>query len=606
MAMLQGFIDFIGGRGARFVIPAFRTWSGDNALWIQGLADDWDRVERFDTVQLAGQIFIAKVSDVELSVGDPALWAFVDDSGAAHIGDRDTMAALAHRLIEIGALRDDPIFAAELALLCGLQFKHPDVLRRAFAVLSEVSDHAAGVWLDTQVIAPTIRRDLSSRKATADGPGAMIVLSRGGVIEVRAERPWPDGTRMHETMEIGRIFGLGEIAVSKLKKPARVMANENDDFLFVGTGGIARSIMREPRFRATPMRWGRSSGSAGAMALGFTTDWNGGVSPKHPLYIALCQSDPEQLEIVRELSDTAPQGAIRQLIHVRPIGHNPPQRKRTSLEQLIEEAADFDIVWVLPNHRHRNLKDRPNNLSASSFALRITRALVHSLLTSHGRLPHLEWINGGMRGGAALALAGTVRLRKDEHLPETIARLIHVMLAEEILLHTAGTIVAHVPYDIGDQRITIDLVLGPRSYSVEVVRRVQPGRSREVVGWALGVSRADDDPLTYKTFCQGLLAAYGWDLLDEDESSFSIVRRGDALRIRTVNSGQLLQSLLWHPDHYGRAPEIIITNQMPDEDERRMAEGQDRMLLHHAEIDAWMKASFDAEPFALWNWPERG
>jgi hypothetical protein len=48
----------------------------------------------------------------------------------------------------------------------------------------------------------------------------------------------------------------------------------------------------------------------------------------------------------------------------------------------------------------------------------------------------------------------------------------------------------------------------------------------------------------------------------------------------------------------GYPSEIILTNQAIGPDQRLAAESRGWTFLHHAEVTAWMKAEFGAEPFA--------
>lgn len=602
MAELLGYIDFVGHDGPAFLIPVFRAYPGANTLEVQ-IINELDQVAGFEAIEPHGQIFIGADRFLAVDDGAPAVWAFRDAEGVIHVDSADQLAAPADDCLRDGQLLDEhPIFAAELVQFCHLELGHPNVLKRAYAVLASESENAADVWRDTSILAPAIRRDLRRLRARTGEPLAeddMIVLARAGVIEVYTERPWPDSTPMRETMAIGDVFGLRDMIISPLVPAGRRHDAEKGDLLFIGSGGIARSIMREPRFQATPMRWTNKSRSAGAMALGFVENWNGGITPERPLYIGLSQSDPDQVELAVGLAKTGPEGAVQHLINIRPVGYGVTPQNKIAIDGLLDRAQTFDVVWIIPNHRHRNLRGQANNLASSSFVARIVRALVLSLLSRHGSLPELRWANGGRRGSPALALAGTVRMIKGEALTDLLRRLIHAMLCDEAAVHTAAAITALLPYPVDERDGPISVDLGPREYSVHLLTRLNPGRSREAVGWAVGVDRSGEDQAAYRLFCQSLLAAYDWEFRDDDREGFLILHRGDALRVLTINDGRWLRDVV-RRDAEQSHPCVLLTNQQLDPDLRRLADEGGWLLLHHAEIAAWMAADFGARPFEPW------
>ncbi|GAA0211337.1 hypothetical protein QOZ96_002323 [Brevundimonas nasdae] len=593
MAWLAGFLTVGAHDDPTLLFPVFKSSAGANSLLVQRIDAD-DRVVDFDLISTSGRLWITAEEPVEVQVRDPALCAFRDERGDIHLGTFREIEHRVSRLLDAGGLSDQPLAAADLALFFEMGSRHPSVIKAAFGRLSLASDRAGKVWRDTQVFAPAVRRDVrAAAQETGEGWPVedLVVLSREDVLELHMQAPWPALPDLEETRVLMKIFGLREIRVLKLAMEGRRGAGDAD-FVIVGTGGVARSVFKDPKFRRSPMRWNAKASADGLLALGRTTDWNGGAAPDRPLFIAVAQSDPEQIEVVVDAARAAPHRAVQHLIQIRPVGHGPQKRQKVQVAALKRLAPTFGVIWVINNHRDRNLRHAPNNLAASSFAGRIVKALAISLLNRHGRLPKLEWAGHGVREVGVFALAGTVRVCRDEGRERTARRLLHEMASEEFRLDSAREIVVLLPYGVDETEPEEPVRFGGREYRVRYLSRIGAGRSREAIGWAVDVQLSAGDPGWYRQFCLDLMAGYGWEPLRDEDQAIGLVRDGDALRLWWANTVPDLERIVFERAAFDRPNEVIVTNQTVTPALARAADDNGWLLLHHAEISAWMSQTF--------------
>lgn len=593
MAWLTGFLTVGAQDGPTLLLPVFKTAVGSNSVLVQRIDAD-DRVAEFDLISTSGQLWIPAEEPVEVEIGDRALCAFSDENGRIHLGTFRDIENQVSRLLDAGGLSGHPLAAADLALFFELESRHPAVIKAAFGRLSLASKRSGQVWRDTQVFAPAVRRDLrAAAEETGEGwpAGDMIVLARDDALELHMQAPWLALPEMEETRVLMDVFRLREVRVFKLSTDRRPAPGDTD-FLIAGTGGVARSVFKDPKFRRSPIRWNARASADGVLAWGATTDWNGEVVPDRPLFIAVSQSDPEQIDVVVEAAQAAPDRAVQHLIQVRPVGHGPQKRPKVEIGALKRLAPTFGLVWVIGNHRDRNLRHAPNNLAASSFAARIVKALTMSLLSRHGRLPKLEWAGQGVREVGVFALAGTVRARKGEDRELAARRLLHGMLSEELRLDSAREIAVLLPYGVDESEPEAIVTFGGRDFRVKYLSRIVAGRSREAIGWAIDVQLSAGEPRWYRQFCLDLMAGYGWEPLRDEGEAISLVREGDALRLWWASTATDLEAIVIGRAAFDRPNEVVITNQTITPALARAADDNGWLLLHHAEIGAWMSHAF--------------
>jgi hypothetical protein len=595
MARLVGFLD-PAPDAPGFLIPLFREKIGANYDLIQEL-DHTETIHAFRDFVPPESLFIISAIERNVEIGEPAIWAFKDDEGGILVGTADEMLIEAERLLRRTSLFSWPLARLELG-----GFRNPDrpdveLLQAAFrSVAADDGELAAEVWRDTEVFAPAVRQDINKYSSHLSDriERNLIVMHLGNRLEVYVESslmpllqdvPWiTTGFNLEAFGLHGPVLvrGLGDLA--QKPEPAPV-------WRAIGTGGVARFVLRSAPFNGVSHDFGTLRSEQGATAGGSLK------AAAASQFIGLCQSTPGQVEIIaREVGAYPPESYLRHLVNVRPFSFGSPSPRKTPLEALPELTRDFDHVWIIAGHRQRRADTPASQLTVTNAASRHVKSL---LLSLQRRADLITTITAeGLPNIPSLNLFGRLRARKNWSIHDWARNLLNTMLTEDALLHTAQRIVALVPGDVPPNEINVKVA--EQRYVVELVPDPRGNRSTDLVGWAIGVEAARRTTDELALLCIGLLEGYQWRFRGHDGGALLFEDEGEPLRVWPAYDAAVIRNLLIAlppPSHV----DLIITWITIQPEWSRRAEYLGLSLIHYSDLHRWLAAKYGNLRFARFD-----
>ena len=396
-----------------------------------------------------------------------------------------------------------------------------------------------------------------------------------------------------ETKYVLGVFGLqSDILLRRLGELASP-GGSAPVWRIIGVGSVAEHVLAAAPFGGRPYRFlsgptepgVRASGSLGSGAK------QGGPASQ---FIGVCQSIKGQVELMaREVEVFSPETFIRHLVNVRPFGFQPSPPRQTSVKQLPTLARDFDHVWIVAGHRQRRTGSYRNRLSISNAASRLVRSLLTSLVQWADLAAQIT--TEGLAAIPSLNLFGMLRLRGGWSEREALRNLLHTMLCEEALLHSADRIVVLMPGEIRTH--TMEVQLGEHRYQVEVVAGARTSKSSELIGWAISVELPRGTVKEFADLCISLLAGYQWNCRGPDGDALLFENEGAAFRVWPAHDPAMVMKLTSSPAPYGRDGDIILTPHSIQPDWRRRADDMEWTLIHYSEIEGWLSDNYRSGRF---------
>jgi hypothetical protein len=593
MAILHDILE-VSGETAGFLLPVFREFIGANHELIQRV-DKEGNVISFGPILIDSHKPTLQQSSMEVRVGGPAIWVFRDHGLQVHIGTASEIEILGLRLLRTRSLSKFPMAAAEMAAFCNVEENFPNVMTAAFKALSKLSEYGAETWRDSVVLLPHIKRDIADYgrypNAALKYVDDIFAISRANMMHVYVPEqfalsevgPLPSSHRM------AKIFEISNFHIHRAKSMQARHAPMPPRWSLFGIGGIAHFVISRPPFRKQVER---KSPISGVEVV------HGQLNPQidknlinEDIAIAIVRSDRQTALMLHGYSLSAfSSNAPKHALVVRPIGFGTPRKDKTSITEIREILNNFDYFWILANHRQRQTGRYANSLSASNAASRFVKAAAEGLIDSvggrSGRNFLLETANKRSFG-----LFGSVRYVSIS-MHEVIRRLLHSMICEDALLHTASRIVVLWPYRVDDSDARLSIRLGAHEYIVDLIARPTKKLNTQVVAFATDVQLARRNAQEFRDFCVSLVAGYGWNVRHETEQSLLLENEGATTRIWPVVSSNAATELLGGRGEYGRDGDLIVTNQSISASLKSLAEVQDWGLAHYSELGRWMNAEY--------------
>lgn len=579
----------LGGETAGFLVPIFQAHRNANQKAIQQV-DEFNLVSSFEPVLLDDRLPNRFDFDLEVHVGEPALWAFRDASGGVHVGKIDKLQTAGLKLLKSGALTKTPMAAAEMAAFCQVEADFPDVMKSAMASLSKISKRGALTWRDTVVLLPLIKQDITKRAKltpqTKNDIRDVIALTREGVTHIYTP---PSLTQLISELprwkQVAKLFGIHAFEIHELRPGPTSQTRAHSTWSVIGIGGIARFVITRAPFFGTPDS--PRAPAAGAVADGTTKRNLDKKVNNFRLLVSIMASDVVHAhKLERAAIGEFSAGSLKHAINVRPIGYGTPKRDKASPKQLLAALPSYDFLWILANHRQRKTSSAAPSLSASNTASRFVRAAALGLtacLESEDGVRLLE----STRGSRKFGLFGATRYSSSLHVRDLAKRVLYSMLCEDAHLHSAENFTLVVPNrDVYNDRF--DLLFGEHRYIIDIIAR--PVSHYDVVGFATGVKLTSRTLNDFLDFCISLAAGYGWMLREYDLDNVLLENEGEAMWLWPTVSKSVASELCKR-----RAPQqghLILTNWSIPLSMKETAAANEWGLLHYSEMENWMNKEY--------------
>jgi len=243
---------------AGFVVAIFQRRS-TNHLSVQEIGAD-GRIAAFRDVMptriepLAGQA-------AKLAVGDPALWGFRDQEGAAHFADEAGLKTwLAHRA-DNGA--DTAFLRLQIAQFCDHEADTIGAWRDAFQLLGHRSPRSAAAWRDVVVIPAQLRLAVEQAVLRHGLDASIDHLDRAVAVQVAGNR-----MRVSLNAELHAALVNHDAALATLERNVDPIRQAFD----LSSEAVRLARLEEPAAtpETEPTHWdGISVVAFGAMAAGF-------------------------------------------------------------------------------------------------------------------------------------------------------------------------------------------------------------------------------------------------------------------------------------------------------------------------------------------------
>jgi hypothetical protein len=584
----------VGGNTAGFVLPIFRAYEGSNQELVQQI-DELDNVISFEPLWADGQTTTKPDSDFETEVGRPAIWAFRDQREQLHIGTATDLRSIGLHLLATNALDDCPMAAAEMAAFCKAEAQFPNTLRSAFEALRQLSQRGADTWRDAVILLPAIKRDLVRDTGRKRGLRALIddvvAITREGTTRIYAPAAIASlvGTLPYWRTLAG-IFGITNFEVHAVARVPDKVARHVPTWSLFGIGGIARFVITRPPFSG--LHQDTEAPLGGAIAHGPSVPELLEQATTSRLLIAVVGSDiADAHSLASKFRGPLPVGQVRHVINVRPLGFGTPSPRKASPTAIRDALGDIHCLWIMANHRLRQTGTFALQLSVSNTAARFVQAGASGLIACLGMRDGGELLKeaGRERG---FGLIGAARYSTAVGEEDMIRHVLHTMLCEDAILHSASKISLLWPHAINSGETTRSVKLGNHKYQVELITRPKESKLHHVVGFAMNVRLSPRSEPDFRDFCISLIAGYGWQARYEDGQSIVLENEGEPMRIWPVTSSNAAAALLRRKGEFSRSDDLIISNQSISKAIRERAAAQNYSICHYSEIGRWMRSEY--------------
>lgn len=598
MPILSRLIE-IGDSAVGFLLPAFKHALGANCEVIQRI-DQNDLVVSFDLIECNSQIRSVESDYHESNVGSPAIWAFRDQNSCCHIGTAQDIQKVGHHLLASNALDAYPLAAAEMAAFCEAEVSKPKVLRAAFKRLAAFSLTSAEVWRDAVLFLPLIKSDIARQirlgreeKALLD---QVIAVTTAGTTHIYAPASIAEQTKhLHSWSALSRVFGVEDFRIHALTQKTTTRVDAPPQWFLIGSGGVARWVIENSPFRGDIKDISGVPNVVGAVAAIPPIVPFQSACKYTPLLVAIVSSDKYHVDEIDLASRALSLNSkSRHLINIRPLGFGTPKSHKLTPKEIKNRLSEFDYVWIVANHRQRQVSAYKTMLYVSNTAARFARAAAQSLIDCISSQDG-QMIFGFTEKIKGFGLIGAYRFNGNVSRVEIVRRVVYSMLCEDAYLYTAKKILCFWPYDLLSSERFCSIRLGERIYDVELITRNNT-RNRDVVGFALDVQLSMRNEEDFGDFCVSLLSAYDFKLIRADKGMLLLKNGGVALRILPI------QSISQFPPGNARAEgagenNLIITNQTIPAALSTWATREGVDVIHYSELSRWMKRKLGLELF---------
>jgi len=595
MPNLYQLLDTDPGRPG-FLLPLLQSWQRSNELLIQ-ISDTFGNITRFESLFVDPNWPTVPTECLEAEVGRQAIWAFRDFMNEIHTGPAARLKSLANSILRQPNAAENPLVAYELVAFCSLEEKYPHVLTSAYDELRSKDNAGADAWRDAVVILPAVKEDLAegirlNLRSVSDLAQTVAVVRDRTVNVYAPEALLISPKSFARTKALGAAFGVTSVVARATKWQSRLKrrSQEVPSWKIIGRGGIARYVVKQPQFNGR-VREDFVFAEGAPIDQGLLTS-----EVTTPLIIGISPSDAPALSTVAEAVTAGAEAddAASHLINIRPIGFGTPKSTKVAAIDVRETAFGVDVVWLMANHRQRQIGSFANSLSASNYASRYLKAALQALIWCT-RLPEGQELLSELRGSRLLGLCGAAAYGS-EYPEETVQRVLYSMLCEDAHLHTARRIVVFWPYALDSGQHRVRIALGRHTYEVELIPRGRLARHIDVIGLAVGVEPSKRSDEEFRDFCISLLAGFEWNWRFDQGPSMVFENQGAVLQTWCSQSVVEVNHLVSERPEFG-GDNMVITNQTVSRALRHSAKMFDWTVLHYSELGRWMKQNYRIGPF---------
>lgn len=589
MPRLCRFAD-IGQSRVGFLFPIFRKHEGSNDELVQKIAGD-DRVFAFEECIIGTKGSIYNVPAFSLELNDPSLWAFRDEAGKVHVGTTTEIRRIGVHLLEQGRLEGHPIAAAELAAFCLAEQDFQQIILQSFQVLTSISKFSADLWRDVILLLPMIKRDIHYMNYTATDLSWMdniLAFSKGPVTHIYVPQGLQDriGSVLPNFQALAKVFDIDRFEIHSLKPTDTRKSVEKPNWIVVGVGGIARYLFRksvilsrqvENPFQKVVIASGRSVSEDGTLSA---------------VSIAVSQSDAKDVDAVaKTIRSSALPNSVKHLVNVRPIGFGTPASNKLSPADLRSRFPEFDFIWIVSNHRKRQVRFYATSLGASQVASITVKAVTFALIACLLEKKTTNIIDE-LKGTRQFGLIGRARHDSLLGVHDNLRRAIYDMLCEDADLASAKRIVVLWPTHISRPEGYVRIEIGGLEYFPEIMTR-PGGQARDIVALAIGVNLLKRTASEFSSFCRSLLAGFGWRVRSNLPGHILLENEGEALRVWPAASSESLARLISESSDFDPHNDLIVTNQTISINLRELAARNKVEAIHYSLLERWMQRKYD-------------
>jgi len=595
-------LDSIGGPGAGFLLPIFGAHANANHAFIQRI-DRHNHVSELVPVLLEGPSPKDQVPSLEIEVGQPGVWAFRDETNEIHLGDAQMIQNFGFELLNRGGLTNSPMAAAELVQFCSAEVRFPGVMKAALAALTKISSAGADTWLDTMVLLPAIKADLSRNARSIQDRRAIrevVAVTRRGVTEVFGHHRLSGALDSPTSWsQLAQIFDITEIKFRALDEPKDREAIGRPQWTVSGIGGIARFVMKRAPFHAALDSPEAPRGGAFVKGPSRSTLIDSSALP--PLLIGISGSDLPDVKAIEESFIRQSDGSeLRHLINVRPTGFGTPNPSKASPQSIAQIHDHLDGLWLVAAHRLRQTGSYTNAMSASNVACRFVRAALNGLIWSVRNGDPGMILSEKKARHPKIGVVGAARYNAQLGTEEMIRRALYSMLCEDAPLHSARRIALFWPYSIPDEKNHRTVQLGRHRIDVELYSSPNVSGVPDVIGFAMDAQPSEKRPADFADLCISIASGYNWRLRDDDSCSLIFENEGEVIRLWPISERERLEAMVCEKSEFGPHGDLIITNRTLTEKMRRSAKRNGWGIVHYSEMERWMRSNYGAALFADW------
>lgn len=591
----------IGAGGPGFLLPVFRKHKFSNVEMIQHV-NEHDRVVEFEDFEIDKFSNDLPPFDVNVEVGDPAIWAFRDHLGQCHVGRATDIRLLSIDLLDSSEFLKFPMAAIDLAAFCDVESKF---VQSAYLFLSEISPRGAEIWRDSVMFLPRIKQDVVMQvlqtKETKKHIKELRVSTKDGVSHIYASSSIVEQIRdLPRWRELAQALNILKFHVHP-NNHVRVKDQTIKDasWILLGFGSIAQKVAKRHPFKDNISALRKFDEMPGAFVVS-----DGATRREHKrkfgskFAMGVFPSDTLKMRFVRKCVDElSEENLIKHAINYRPTGFGAPRKNELSVSKLESAFETFDVVWIVANHRQRrSVGNIPSN-SPTSLASRhvnsLSRTLVSCLDVPWGADYLLR-----TRGAHKFGLVGVAKYREDLSVEEHVRRVVYSMLCEEANVHSADHIVVFYPSPFESELRRLQVCVGGVDYKVDLLPSDSGFEANELVGFAIGVKLSRRSISDFRIFCKSLVSGYGWSVV-QDFGDYLLLENGEEfMRLCIFEQHDVDMDLPNVRDSITRWMEnLVVTN------ERIVSrfgsfKGENRWVaIHYSDIEVFMEANYGSRLF---------
>ncbi|BDW95691.1 hypothetical protein MACH10_13760 [Thalassospira tepidiphila] len=435
----------ISNAKAQILIPVFREVKGGNAEYIQEMSAD-GFVRRFVPVDFPFEDNEYVPKEQEIGVGEEGVWC-IRMLDRTVVAKHSEMKALATEVMSEISYAQFPFFRQEMSSFLDGGSAAKGVLF-AYSELSKLSKVAANVWRDAVILLPLAREgiDRSLRSAQKFDLMDVSLVSEEATSYISLPgKPINTDIKLEYWAEMARAFGITSFRLIWQSNDIRRSDIDLSESVVVGFCAMTRFVLSERPFGALQL------GNHKGISYSFYQEKRGEIrSEKQAIYII--RSNQEALSAVKIIDqELLPSAHLKTAINIRPIGFGDPNKNTSNIVDVRKNLNNFDVIWIISNHRQKRNSRFATGISAQNVASRNLKRLIESLLWSDVvsiEIREYLWEKRNdyyQRKRPLICLFGYAQLAERGKLYGAILKSLQSMISIDISLRHPGKIIALAP-----------------------------------------------------------------------------------------------------------------------------------------------------------------